>query len=228
MASLTVNAPGASLDGSAQPEQRTEVQGSWPPHGSSGAAPSAPASSAPPVASGGSAPLLAVSALPAEARRRFDALLAGEELPDQRPPRPLGSALAAALAGAPRASQRAPPLRGCSRRNSRARSERAVDGEGVAARARRRFCAAFSRRAQCGPLKVAARALFAPKLTRGARGGLHCVQREVSMGRTAPARARSCAARPRLSRARRRCSRCARRARAGAPKRGAAAGGRLS
>jgi hypothetical protein len=109
MASL-VDATVASLDAAANgaPMQpRAELQASWPAPGSSGAALSAPASAALPVASGGSAPLLAVSALPAEASRRFDALLEGNELADTRPLRPLGSALAAALAGAARRGPRA-------------------------------------------------------------------------------------------------------------------------
>jgi hypothetical protein len=146
MASLTVNAPGSSLDAAAHGahmEQRTELQGSWPPHGSSGAAPSAPPSAQPPAASGGSAPLLAVSALPAEASRRFDALLAGEELPDQRPTRPLGSALAAALAGAPRVARCAPSLPAL---RERAQNRKMRRGERAAAQragaAARRFLGA--------------------------------------------------------------------------------------
>ena len=213
MASLvTINAPGATVDDAARDAPRPEVPGgSWPPHGSSGAAPSAPAGSAPTQSKGSARQ---VSALPAEAmRQRFDALLDGEELPDQRPPRPVGSALAAALAGAPRVARRAARKRGCGRRIARTRAKSqpakiALLGGTSACAAPLRRCAPLSRRrARCGGLKRRGARACAALLTRGARPGSHCVQRETSTQATEAARAPSCGVRPRLSHARLRCSR---------------------
>jgi hypothetical protein len=210
MASLvTGNAPGAAVDEAARDAPRPEVHGgSWPPHGSSGAAPSAPAGSVPVTdgSRGGSAPLRPINALPAEAmRQRFDALLDGEELPDQRPPRSVGSALAAALAGASHVARRA------ARRRAAAFCARAqnLPWRGTSACATQRCrCTTLSwRRARCGGPKRGVRARAPQLLTRGARPGSHCVQRETSTPPTEAARAPSCGVRPRLSHANLRCSR---------------------